>query len=574
VITAQERAFKRLADHRLDAALPTDSSLLARAERLARDSGVTLVPTTGTVPKYGFGADGSLPALTTAAPGNEEQASKKGDTAAALMTNVGTAVSRHLTSYGRGMLLIRKGTLHLGKRPIPLAGDPIALSFTNGLVGSSRTAPVAPSQADGSRGGGAGAPGGAGGAAGASSEPFGVASGTDPRPGDQWTLTLKGRPDLRPGDVVTFHPPPEEIPSNLAQTLPGSALAAVAGSFLGSVLMDESTAPQVTLYVNSVAHKLGRTSGFVTTVTGVALKDGARDDNAWDPDPPANASDSASNNGRSQGSTGSSSNDAALAVRNAAESAAARFRHPDVAEIRSINPTGTGSAEPPAQTEKVWRGLVATDGRPSEARRLAVQRRQPETVNGVAYASPFAWGKCGLVLPRYPGSRVLLVHRNGNASDPVDVGAVWESGHGPESQAGDWWLILPVDVAESDRSSIADSEAAPAEHTGSVTSDLIDAKGNRVIEVGELTLRVGRNSLKQAGQRPERGSEENGITIEHADGDAKITIDKNGKITIHAQQGLVITAEQGDISLEAKAGDVKLKGTNIDVQVSGQMNVH
>jgi uncharacterized protein (DUF2345 family) len=107
-----------------------------------------------------------------------------------------------------------------------------------------------------------------------------------------------------------------------------------------------------------------------------------------------------------------------------------------------------------------------------------------------------------------------------------------------------------------------------------VTSDLIDADGNRVIEVGELAIRVTRNSLTQAGSRPARGSEQDGITIEHVDGGAKITIGSNGKITIHAHQGLDLVAEQGDISITAQQGDVKIEATNIDAHVSNQMNVH
>ena len=246
---------------------------------------------------------------------------------------------------------------------------------------------------------------------------------------------------------------------------------------------------------------------------------------------------------------------------------AGRYRQPEVAEVRSVNPTGADSTEPPSQTETVWRGLVPSDGRTNEVRRLAIQRVNPEEVNGVAYASPFAWGKCGLVLPRYPGSRVVLVHRGGNASDPVDVGAVWESGHGPQSHAGDWWLILPVGAAQP--SSLAASQTPPTEHQGKATNDLIDADGNRIIEVGELTLRVTRNSLKNAGERPSRPASpapQDAITIEHADGGASITITSDGKISIHAK---------GDLELTSDQGDIKLKANNIDANVvSGEMNVH
>ena len=71
--------------------------------------------------------------------------------------------------------------------------------------------------------------------------------------------------------------------------------------------------------------------------------------------------------------------------------------------------------------------------------------------NAAPYASPFAWGKFGLVLPRYPGMRVLLAHRNGDDDDLVDIGALWERGNAPASNPGDYWLILPAAIHEADR---------------------------------------------------------------------------------------------------------------------------
>ena len=549
VITAQERAFKRLADKRLDTARDSDTHLKDRAVFLAQDVGVPLQT-------YGFNADGSLPTASGAAPGNEQLPTRAGQTYSSAMTAVGNAVANIVHRYGRGMLLIRKGKLHLGVRPMPLEGSAKALSFTNGLLASKKNDPAQATQPDNSQGG-------AGGDTPQPAEP----------PREQWTLTLKGRPDVMPGDIVTFHPPGEEV-----ATTPTSVLGAVLGGIataagsLAPLLMDESSEPSITLYVNSVDHRLGRTSGFASTVTGVKVPD-ALGDGVWDHNAPINASD-VQNAGANQGRSATGQGNAVAAIQGLAQNVAALSRNVEVGEVRSVTVTGTGSTEPPAQTERVWRGLVPPDGRANQVRRLAIRRHEPQAIDGVAYASPFAWGKVGLVLPRYPGTRVLLAHRNGEGADPVDIGAVWESGHGPETQAGDYWLILPVGVAQSDRTSIADSENPPTEHTASVTSDLIDADGNRVIEVGELAVRVTRNSLTQAGSRPARGSVQDGITIEHVDGSAKITIGSDGKITIHANQGLEIVAAQGDISITAQSGDVKLQGTNIDAQVSGQMNVH
>ncbi len=185
---------------------------------------------------------------------------------------------------------------------------------------------------------------------------------------------------------------------------------------------------------------------------------------------------------------------------------------------------------------------------------MAIQRPSPSPVDGAPYLTPYAWGKTGLVLPRYPGTRVLVAHRNGSSDDPVDAGALWESGHGPDSQPGDWWLILPVAVPEDQRSSLPDDQE-PREHTGKVSQDLIDADGNRVIEAGEFVIRVSRNSLKSAGERPDRASDADSITIEHADGGSKITMKSDGSIQIKGT----------NIELNASA-KITLKASAVEVQ--------
>ena len=59
--------------------------------------------------------------------------------------------------------------------------------------------------------------------------------------------------------------------------------------------------------------------------------------------------------------------------------------------------------------------------------------------------TPFAYGGYGLVLPRYPGERVLLAD-TGGGQDVVDIGSVWDDGVMPPAEPGDWWLVLPVAV--------------------------------------------------------------------------------------------------------------------------------
>ena len=142
----------------------------------------------------------------------------------------------------------------------------------------------------------------------------------------------------------------------------------------------------------------------------------------------------------------------------------------------------------PTQTEKLRRGLVADDGfLRGRAPRL---RCTVNRFNAAPYASPFAWGQFGLVLPRYPGMRVLLAHRIGDPDDLIDIGALWERGKAPASKPGDYWLILPAAIDEADREQVADDQK-PKEPGGKATNDLIDADGNRIIEVGKLTVRVG-----------------------------------------------------------------------------------
>ncbi|WP_422740489.1 hypothetical protein ACN263_15320 [Micromonospora sp. WMMD729] len=261
---------------------------------------------------------------------------------------------------------------------------------------------------------------------------------------------------------------------------------------------------------------------------------------------------------------------AAEAVRRAARAARGETRGLEIGEVRAVATNASGAVEPPAQTETVWEGLVRPDGRPNAARRLPVRRQQPAPLPGVTYLTPFAWGGCGLILPRYPGTRVALAYRNGAPDDPVEVGALWPTGHAPVSEPGDWWLSLPVGVASSSRSSIADT-VTPADHDGKVTHDLTDGDGNRVIELGELTVRVGRAQLNGRGQRPARADEADSITIEHAAGGSSIVMKQDGSITITATQ---IDLDAGNGAVNISGGTVNIAADDVDVQVSNAMNVH
>jgi hypothetical protein len=486
-IVAREQVHVRLAAERLTDRL-TERDVYAAAKTLGTRAKVVVNPPKGAT----LDATPASPPLET--------------NCAVAMLTLARRIEEATGKCGRGMLLIRDGELHVGPRQIPLSGGAKTLDFERGLIEVKRGAALT----SGRR---------------------------------RYTLTLKGRPDLKPGDVVRFEAPPEDPPDVGAPTqgLLGAlqAEAATLANVMLGAAIGGGGAP-VELYVALVQHKLDRERGFATTVCGVTV--GA---NAWDDLPPP----------RGESDVDPAADPATAAgerVARAAEDAVQAIAQPEAAEVKAFKASGTG--EPPSQTSTVLRGLAAADGKPHGARRLAVRKQKPDEVEGVSYLTPFAWGSCGLVLPRYGGMRVGLVHRGGRPEDPLDIGALWPSGAGPQNaKAGDWWLILPVGAAGQD----------PPPEPKKAVNDLIDADGNRVIEVGELTVRVGRDdSLKAPGERPARGTAD-AVTIVHAKKGSSIVMKADGAIEIEAKAGLALKAAN-DITLEAKNVLVKVE-TKMDV---------
>jgi hypothetical protein len=167
------------------------------------------------------------------------------------------------------------------------------------------------------------------------------------------------------------------------------------------------------------------------------------------------------------------------------------------------------------------------------------------------YLTPFAWNRCGLILPRYPG--MLVQHRRGALENPIDIGALLQVNNVPtKGKAGDWWLVLPVDVDPADE--FASDTDTPERFTGNATNNLIDAAGNRIVEVGALTIRVGKGNPKNAGAGPKDATADS-IVIEHK-GRAVLTVDSDGNITI-----------------DAGSNNINLNANNVNVKVSGTMNV-
>src|SRR5262249_21398354 len=103
------------------------------------------------------------------------------------------------------------------------------------------------------------------------SDPFFVPAnpGDKEKKRERYELTLRGRPDLKPGDFVTFTKPAEESDDD------GSPVG-----FAFDVQAEIKPGSTVMLYVRGVAHRLAREQGFLTIVRGVSVP-GNDPANAW-----------------------------------------------------------------------------------------------------------------------------------------------------------------------------------------------------------------------------------------------------------------------------------------------------
>lgn len=360
-----------------------------------------------------------------------------------------------------------------------------------------------------------------------------------PPPRDTFDLTLRGNPDVRPGRFVTFTRPADlDAQGRLVEFTLGVDVGAA------------SKNRDVTLYIRGVTHQLTRDRGFVTTARGVTVPIGDPRQTAWF---------RYSNPRPSEGGGGGSTSAEVLHEldRLALERSG---RRAEVADVRATNVAGSDRR---AQSVQIRRGLATSDGGRHASVRLGIDPQRNTVFADAPYATPFAFGKFGLVLPRYPGTRVLLVHRDGDPEDPIDVGALWTRGTAPASQPGDWWLTLPSEVPAANRASIT-GDGDATEPSGKASNDLIDADGNRVIEVGKLVVRVGRGLQGDAGARPDAAPSAAPVTIEHESG-AKISIDQQGNVTVYAKKRLDLVAEQ-DITLDSKSNVILKVGGVVDVK--------
>jgi hypothetical protein len=142
-------------------------------------------------------------------------------------------------------------------------------------------------------------------------------------------------------------------------------------------------------------------------------------------------------------------------------------------------------------------------------------------------ASPFAFDKCGLMVPIYPKMRALLAHNQSKTNDAIISGFLWPQKNPtftpPENLDGDYWLCLPTALTNN----------LP---TGKGANDLTDKSGQRVIQAKGLQIFVGDSKLPDVGKRPTVPDGLNQtIVIEHESG-TKISISSSGAISIAGQR--------------------------------------
>jgi len=190
-----------------------------------------------------------------------------------------------------------------------------------------------------------------------------------------------------------------------------------------------------------------------------------------------------------------------------------------VIEVGAVKSAGAG------YRSSLYYGQPAPGNETQPSINAAIKQQDDHVYEDKPIASPFAWRKCGLVTPLYPGMKAVVVHNRAQASDAIVTGYVWSKQPDfppPPNQGGDWWLCLPIDF---------DSTQPPDDSTKAV-NDITASNGCRVIELKGLKITVGAAGLKEIGKRPdpEDSKVAEACTIAHASG-AVITI-QNGEIDV------------------------------------------
>ncbi|MCR6485059.1 hypothetical protein M8542_19715 [Amycolatopsis sp. OK19-0408] len=369
-------------------------------------------------------------------------------------------------------------------------------------------------------------------------------------------VTALGRPDLKPGDRISPVLPPEDFEVTEPPSIGATLLTTLPNLPVG---VADPDADASVCRIIEVRHEISREKGFLTTIRAVVLA--SEEDDGWDHVTPGTAKEA--KRARQAGVPfADSAHGAASTIGNVVADLTGRVfgatrSRPAVVHDHAVSP------DTPRHTSEVWHSDAAPDGLPGAAQRTKITADAHAELTQVPYVTPFAWGSYGLVLPRYPGTRVVLANVGGSSADFVDVGALWPQDAGPQARPGDYWLALPVEVDEREHLRDPDRQTP---NDGPATHDLVDGDGTRVIETARFVLRV-TDQLTQVPGRPVPDDDLGAGTVliesRAGDGAARIVLKGDGSVSITAKS---ITFEAEDtINLAAKDVRVQLDGGTMDV---------
>lgn len=335
---------------------------------------------------------------------------------------------------------------------------------------------------------------------------------------DQFRVTLAGRADVHVGDVVELAVP-EVVPTTGAAASGLGGLGVLAAAVTSLVPGAAAPAPRP-FRVVAVTHQLGREVGFTTTLR--VQRRAPRTEGAGD------------------SSRASEAHRLAEEIDARARRAATARRPMDVGLVnrQSTQRERDGAMSVPAQRLQVRSGLADTPA-PNVAVRADLLETPTQLVDK-PYLTPFAFGATGLVVPHYPGTRVLHLNQGSEPANAVVAGCLWPDGQEPASKPGDWWLTLPTDVSPSQSS---DDPAAESGPTGKAASDLIDGRGVRSLGVRALHIGVGRQQMPDVGARPPDATVDE-LVITSEKGNATLRFDAQGNIEISTDAEIRFTARK------------------------------
>jgi hypothetical protein len=553
VFTMTERVWSRLGDARVQG--ECYDTMADAIQAVANAARITITP---------HGLDSSSSGSALQGSGVPNWANTNPGTARNALTEQKNGIldqlGQGLKIYGLHPALLRNGVLHVG-RWAELRLPTRSLGSDSGLLSVQRANDKDQDAKAGEKKGDASSGSSLGGLSGATSPPGGGAGSPASAKNSRPTVTLVtlGRPDIKPGETLSAPLPPDDfptIPSGFGSALLTSLTGFVSGMSLISGAADDP--PPKRMLVTEVKHSISRRTGFSTTIKTLLLNDDSDDGS----DKPAGDQPEEAKTKKERGTVPADpAVAAARAMHDVAESRAAQTA-PRVAQIRKHPGSDGSSTSPPHHTSEVWYSTVAADGNPALAQRIAITKDKHGVSREVPYLSPFAWGYYGLALPRYPGTRVLLMPGPGGTNDYVDLGALWSRGDGPKAKAGDYWLVLPVGLTS--REDIGDDTGQANDEPA--THDLIDGDGVRIIETKQFVIRVTDDPVTASG-RPGVGDAPNGgvlIEAKSSDSQAQILLAPDGTVTV---KGTSMTFDTGG------QGDITLKANNLKVNVSGTMDV-